>query len=184
MYTFVFMWTPALQRGPDDALPFGVIFAAFMVCVMIGSAVFSVAIQRASPERVCLYTLAVAAGSLAVPLLTLNSTAVLLAFLLFEVCCGMWWPSIGTLRGMHIPEATRAGVMNLFRVPLNFLVCAVLLQVGQLSTPVVFLACTVWLLLAVVLQIAFTRMPANDAALLIVAGEKTKQSDPEISAGP
>lgn len=28
MYTFVFMWTPALQEGPEKIeLPFGVIFA-------------------------------------------------------------------------------------------------------------------------------------------------------------
>lgn len=44
MYSWVFIWTPALQRGLADGdqgkLPFGWIFASFMVCVMIGSVLF------------------------------------------------------------------------------------------------------------------------------------------------
>ncbi len=98
MYTFVFMWTPALQAKSDEELPFGVIFASYMVCVMIGSAVFSMAIQSTSAEQLCRVLLLVAAGSLCVPVLTLHPYAVLLGFLLFEICCGMWWPTIGTLR--------------------------------------------------------------------------------------
>ncbi len=47
MYTFVFMWTPALVT-PDsrDTLPYGTIFAAFMVCSMMGSSVFSLLCAR------------------------------------------------------------------------------------------------------------------------------------------
>jgi hypothetical protein len=36
MYTFVFMWGPVLEESFQDRLPFGWIFAAFMVCIMIG----------------------------------------------------------------------------------------------------------------------------------------------------
>jgi hypothetical protein len=63
MYTFVFMWTPALSAGATgneklthmictetqiDAdgnpvvLPFGLIFACYMVCIMIGSSGFNI----------------------------------------------------------------------------------------------------------------------------------------------
>ena len=51
------------------------------------------------------------------------------AFLLFEVCCGMYFPIAGTVRGKYIPESCRAGVMNIFRIPLNIMVSVVLLQV-------------------------------------------------------
>jgi len=44
MYSWVFIWTPALQRGLSEEdhgkLPFGWIFSAYMVCVMIGSVIF------------------------------------------------------------------------------------------------------------------------------------------------
>lgn len=38
MYTFVFLWTPALQPHGED-IPFGLIFSIFMVACMAGSAV-------------------------------------------------------------------------------------------------------------------------------------------------
>jgi MFS family permease len=53
MYTFVFMWTPALAEDGDmDTLPFGTIFAVFMVCSMIGSSVFSLLIKNAKVETI------------------------------------------------------------------------------------------------------------------------------------
>lgn len=38
MYTFVFLWTPALQPHGED-IPFGLVFSMFMVACMAGSAV-------------------------------------------------------------------------------------------------------------------------------------------------
>jgi hypothetical protein len=46
---------------------------------------------------------------------------------------GHVWPFrnfAGTLRSEHIPEENRAGVMNLFRVPLNAFVVIVLVKVS------------------------------------------------------
>ena len=44
MYTFVFIWTPALQElvQTDGTLPLGTIFATFMICCAIGGALFKV----------------------------------------------------------------------------------------------------------------------------------------------
>jgi hypothetical protein len=41
----------------------------------------------------------------------------------------MHWPVAGSLRSAIVPEDVRAGVMNLFRVPLNLFVVLVLLKV-------------------------------------------------------
>ena len=45
MFTFVFYWTPALQPSAreGETLPFGLIFATFMVSCMAGSTMFSIA---------------------------------------------------------------------------------------------------------------------------------------------
>jgi len=50
MFTFVFMWTPALNPTGDIELPHGWIFATFMVCVMTGSSLFSSLIEYAEVE--------------------------------------------------------------------------------------------------------------------------------------
>ena len=43
MYIFVFLWTPVLA-GSDP--PYGMVFAAFMVAIMIGSSLFSLAMSH------------------------------------------------------------------------------------------------------------------------------------------
>ena len=39
MYIFVFLWTPVLDTGTT---PLGMVFSCFMVCIMVGSALFSI----------------------------------------------------------------------------------------------------------------------------------------------
>ena len=44
MYIFVFLWTPVLTQQ-DTHTPLGMVFAAFMICIMIGSSIFSLLIK-------------------------------------------------------------------------------------------------------------------------------------------
>lgn len=47
MYTFVFLWTPALSPN-DEEIPHGFIFATFMLASMLGSSIASRLMARAS----------------------------------------------------------------------------------------------------------------------------------------
>ena len=99
------------------------------------------------------------AGALSAPLWTREWAPLTGAFLLFEVCCGLYFPSAGTLRGKVIPERSRSAVMNLFRLPLNALVVAVLLNVDAISKQTLFAILVSWLIAAfcchhVLIQIA------------------------------
>lgn len=161
MYTFVFMWTPALESAvraaqPDNAesLPFGWIFACFMVAIMIGSGLFGALVAKnIAPEVIAVgnFTVAIAALS-AATLFIAQPTVVLIAFLVFEVCCGVYFPCQGTLRGKYIPEECRSAIMNFFRIPLNCLVVVVLVKVGSLENQHVFGVIVLWLILAAALQ--------------------------------
>jgi hypothetical protein len=53
----------------------------------------------------------------------------LVAFCVFEVLIGMFWPSMMTLRAKYVPEEQRSTIINLFRVPLNLFVCIILWKV-------------------------------------------------------
>jgi hypothetical protein len=55
--------------------------------------------------------------------------AILFGFCVFEVACGVYFPSIGTLRGRFIPEEVRSTIMNFFRIGLNLIVVVVLSNV-------------------------------------------------------
>ncbi|GAM17291.1 hypothetical protein SAMD00019534_004660, partial [Acytostelium subglobosum LB1] len=164
MYTFVFMWTPTLQQSgvaasdsvsgtaAENDLPFGLIFATFMVCIMIGSSIYNM-LPKVPPETLARWIFAVSIGSLSVPFLMPNHTLLLyLSFLLFEVCCGLYFPCMGTLRSKYIPESARASIMNYFRVPLNFMVVVILSNTSTISTTNIFMVCTMWLAIALTLQ--------------------------------
>jgi len=147
MYTFVFMWTPALTDPTSDTKPpYGLIFATFMVACMAGSSLFSLIHSRTDPSAVIYIPLSVSALALSVPIFTSNPNIVVIGFLVFEVCVGIYFPAISTLKGEIVPEQGRAAIYNLFRVPLNAIVLCVLLT--DLSVPNAMASCVVMLLVA------------------------------------
>ena len=62
MYTFVFLWTPALTElsSSSEEIPYGVVFACYMVCIMIGSGLFGLASESYSCEAIMTINLVVA----------------------------------------------------------------------------------------------------------------------------
>jgi hypothetical protein len=77
-----------------------------------------------------LFCYAVLAGLKGKPL-TFKGQVQLLAFCLFELCVGIFWPSMMSMRANYVPEELRATIINIFRIPLNAFVCVVL---GNVST--------------------------------------------------
>jgi len=144
MYTFVFMWTPALQTAENkDTLPYGTIFAAFMVCCTLGSTIFSFLVKSTSIENMPVYVHLLATMSMGMVYMLIEDKAmVYFSFLLFETACGIFFPTYGTLRSKYIPEGQRAAVMNFFRIPLNAFVVVVLVKIKYLHVNTVFLICT------------------------------------------
>lgn len=54
----------------------------------------------------------------------------MLAFCVFEVMIGMFWPSMMAMRAVYVPEDLRSTILNTFRIPLNLFVCLILFKVG------------------------------------------------------
>jgi predicted MFS family arabinose efflux permease len=158
MYTFVFMWTPAIKTdielfaeannleviGETTAQYLGLIFSIFMICLMIGSSIF----QIFSSTKENLYKIPIimhlmaAFSMLSVTLFIANKSLVYYSFLLFEVCCGIFYPAYGVIKSEKIPEEIRSSVMNIFRVPLNAFVILLLLKIKFVSPFAIFIICT------------------------------------------
>jgi hypothetical protein len=152
MYIFVFMWTPALTPGSgadggnahgagadgtSEPPPYGQMFATFMLMCMCGSSCYSILSKLYAVEDLLLRVYLVSAAALAVPVLAPgNTSAAYMAFLLFELCVGVYFPCMGTMKSGIVPEESRAALYNLFRVPLNVIVLGVLLS--DMSSAVAF----------------------------------------------
>merc|ERR1719342_955339 len=150
MYIFVFLWTPVLDTG---STPLGMVFSCFMVCIMVGSAMFSILNNKGYTEanilKNCLImisaTMAICCYTTRPGATNINTVVSFLAFLLLEIAIGMYFPAISYLRSQVIPESHRANVMNWFRVPMNVITCGALLclHVDAISNDkrIVFGAC-------------------------------------------
>ncbi|KAJ4803518.1 Molybdate-anion transporter [Rhynchospora pubera] len=168
MYTFVFLWTPALSPHDED-IPHGFIFATFMLSSMLGSSIASRLMARAKPkvESYMQIVFIISALTLLLPVLTnilvgssaekgssisFGGSIQLLGFCTFEACVGIFWPSIMKMRSQYIPEEARSTIMNFFRIPLNIFVCVVLYNVNAFPITIMFGMCSIFLFMASVLQ--------------------------------
>ncbi len=156
----MFQWTPALTtlskaemvNGDEEfeGLPFGIIFSTFMVCCMAGSSIFSIAMEKLKPEQLAVIVFGVASFAFLMVSYSTSATSTFLSMNLFEVCVGMYFPSMGTMKGMIVPEDKRAAIYNLFRIPLNFIVLFSLLT--DLTPHVSFVLCGSMMVVATALQ--------------------------------
>ncbi|KAG8073140.1 hypothetical protein GUJ93_ZPchr0006g41857 [Zizania palustris] len=167
MYTFVFLWTPALSPNEED-IPHGFIFATFMLSSMLGSSIASRLLARKlKVEGYMQIVFTISAFTLFLPVVTnflvpassvkggsmsFGGTLQLLGFCTFESCVGIFWPSIMKMRSQYIPEEARSTIMNFFRVPLNLFVCVVLYNVNAFPITVMFGMCSIFLFIAAILQ--------------------------------
>ncbi|XVF12896.1 hypothetical protein REPUB_Repub08aG0159300 [Reevesia pubescens] len=168
MYTFVFLWTPALSPNDED-IPHGFIFATFMLSSMLGSSIASRLLAHPSPrvESYMQIVFMISSASLLLPVITnflvapsavkggsisFSGCIQLIGFCTFEACVGIFWPSIMKMRSQYIPEEARSTIMNFFRVPLNIFVCIALYNVKALPMTVMFGMCSIFLFVASMLQ--------------------------------
>ncbi|CAH8317734.1 unnamed protein product [Eruca vesicaria subsp. sativa] len=195
MYTFVFLWTPALSPN-DEEIPHGFIFATFMLASMLGSSLASRLLARSAPrvESYMQIVFLVSAASLLLPIIMASVVAPsqvkgggitfagcfqLLGFCIFEACVGLFWPSIMKMRSQYIPEEARSTIMNFFRIPLNIFVCVVLYNVNAFAITTMFGMCSVFLFVASILQrrlmMIVDKPKANDWTPL---SERNTEEDP------
>jgi len=154
MYAFVFNWTPALSSEQVPP-PYGLIFALFMMACMCGASLATMMDGVSKPGPRLALTFCVAAAALALAASVANQSKLVLCFLsfmVFEFCVGVYFPSIGVLKSEIVPERVRGTMYNIYRVPLNAVVVALLLT--NLTIVSVYALC------AVLLGVAFLGVSA------------------------
>eukprot|EP01040_Poterioochromonas_malhamensis_P008711 gene8711-9430_t len=171
MYIFVLQWPPAIksaiqsmstqfqQTASLSGIPFGNIFSCFMASCLLGSTFFTTIQKQKKPttnnssltiEKTSLFMLLLSALSMGITTIWgLNHFITLIvSFLLFEMCVGLYFPLIGTLRSKYIPDSHRSVIMNLFGIPLNLIVVSVFLSIKSLGMKGAFTTATTALTIA------------------------------------
>lgn len=140
MYIMVFYWSEAIISARSVAnnaapIPFGLIFANFMSAMTLGSLSFAhVTRERNSVQRsshTVQIATSVAASALLVVVLVQGELARFWALCVFEFCLGLYFPSMGFLKGNVIGDEHRGKIYGLMRLPLNVFVVASLGSVKE-----------------------------------------------------
>ncbi len=169
MYIFVFLWTPVLAPGKPS---FGITFSSFMVCIMIGSALYQIAKVNKIPET---HILAISIVlSLISNIACIGAThpgyteknLAFISFLIIEISAGMYFPAMNVVRNKVLPENQRRSITNWFKVPLNLLACAALMMLHNNNfrhgNRLLFVSCTSFLAVATLCVFKFITMVKDD----------------------
>jgi hypothetical protein len=165
MFAFVFNWTPALESKSIPP-PHGLIFALFMMSCMIGASVATILGDKVKAISRLVATFLLGVVAFCVLSFVAGSEHFLMTsfvgFLVFEFCCGLYFPTVGVLKSEIVPEHIRGTMYNIYRVPLNFVVVALLLS--HISMVKCFVLCATLLTVALVsvMGIASSRSTKDD----------------------
>lgn len=166
IYTIIFLWTPILEPAAPSL---GIIFSSFMVCILIGQAIF----QILSSKGIAAITMLIVATALALVSNIVcvisthpespNPSTSFMAFLMFEMSVGVYFPAMGYLRLRVIPDAYRYPITNWFRVPLNLISCCMLMllheDVFQHGNRYIFVICVMLLALTLLCAVRLIKLP-------------------------
>uniref|UniRef100_A0A8C8SBJ1 Molybdate-anion transporter n=1 Tax=Pelusios castaneus TaxID=367368 RepID=A0A8C8SBJ1_9SAUR len=190
IYIFIFLWTPVLD--PHNP-PLGIVFSSFMAASMVGSSLYRIATsKRYHLQPMHILSLSVLMVFFSLFMLTFstnpgqeNPSESFLAFLLIELCCGLYFPAMGFLRRKVIPEKDQVGVMNWFRIPLNLLACFGMLILHdsdyKTGTRNMFTVCSVMMVMALLAVVSLFTVVRNNAELRVPSSQgQNELSSPEL----
>lgn len=141
MYIMVFSWSQALLSARmaisewQDLPPFGLIFASFMSATTLGSVLFKIHAYGHSGVQGSLVSLRLAAATASASLVTSviahSEACRFMAFCVFELCLGVYFPSMGHLRSKAVGDRRRASWYGIMRIPLNVYIQIAMMAVQE-----------------------------------------------------
>jgi len=157
MFIFVFNWTPCLMEPNQPVPPFGHIFTGFMIMCLLGTRFYAYLAGTLPVERIGLGVVIMSTGCHLTVFLVQDVRIRFLAFLVFEMMVGLYFPMMGTLKGDIVPEDMRSTIYNIYRFPLNIIVLLPLMMNFSITTT--FMVTTAILMNAVVCAFLLGQMP-------------------------
>ncbi|GJD00832.1 major facilitator superfamily transporter [Colletotrichum higginsianum] len=150
MYLFVVLWSPVLVSASSspETLPYGIIFASFMASTLLASLLYPRLLALVSTPSRLLLSVLLAANVVFFALGTGAPRAEQITFwlfCLFEACVGLYFPSMGYLKGKVVDDGVRAQVYGVLRIPLNVFVVVSLMFSSDEQAAKVFLVCSMLL---------------------------------------
>ncbi|KAH7262845.1 hypothetical protein BKA59DRAFT_39989 [Fusarium tricinctum] len=162
MSVVIYSWPQTIMSARTQAWtwgnpPFGIIFSSLMGASALGSFLSAYVSREGNSAQISSRTvqlaLATSATALLLTLVSQSEVGRFWAFCLFELCVGMYLPSIAYLKDRLVQDERRNQLFALIRAPLNILVilCLTTISQGDQNREDIFMTCSGLLLVTVIL---------------------------------
>jgi O-antigen/teichoic acid export membrane protein len=140
MSVVIYSWPQTIMSARTQAWtwgnpPFGIMFSSFMGASALGSFLSAYVSREGNfaqlSSRTVQLALATSATALLFTIVSLGEMGRFWAFCLFQLCVGMYLPSIAYLKDHLIQEERRNQLFALMRAPLNILIILCLTTISQ-----------------------------------------------------
>ena len=125
MFVFVFTWTNVVvsRQGEEQEIPFGLIHATFMMGCMAGTHAFTILLseRKMKNENIGKGLLFAATCIFLGVIFAKSIFSTMIAFFLFELTVGIYFPMMGTMKSKIVPEKYRTTIYNFYRIPFNII---------------------------------------------------------------
>lgn len=151
-----------------NEVPFGLVFSIMMAFVMIGSNFFDSLSKILSFKKIInvVLIISILCFSNIIYYIENNYYILLLLFCIFECCVGIYFPTIGNLRSLFIPDQYKAMIINIYRIPLNGLVIFLLITIPKTSHIQLFQICIILFFVAQLSSLFLISKSKHDFILL------------------
>ena len=133
-----------------------------MIFCLLGTRVYAYLAKTLAVEQIGLVVMLVSGLCHLTVFLVQNVMVRFVAFLVFEGCVGLYFPTMGTLKGEIVPEDMRSTIYNIYRLPLNVIVLMPLMLNFSISTT--FAVTTSILAIAMAAAYSLSSMPKTSRA--------------------
>ncbi|KAG9506566.1 hypothetical protein J7337_000099 [Fusarium musae] len=122
--------------------PFGTIFSSLMGAMSLGSYTFLFASRETNSTQISSGAIqlasSISASALLLTFVLRDELSRFWALCLFEMCVGLYYPSMAFLKGRLVQEERRGRVYGLMRVPLNTFtaLCLTTINEGMMDTSI------------------------------------------------
>lgn len=138
MFIFVFTWSNAISSRMEgqQEIPYSLSFATFMLGCMTGTCVYTVLITelKIKNEKIGKGSLFAATFTFLGMILAKSIFTSMVAFLLFELLVGVYFPMMGTMKAEIVTEKHRGTIYNFYRIPFNAMMIAFFYWSGDPSS--------------------------------------------------
>lgn len=120
LHIFIFNWVPTIRSYNENTVTISHIFMTLMISMMVGGAFFRTIYEvLKDPFQIARIMSILAFVGYSIVIFIPSFEYTYLGFILFEISCGLFYPTYSIIKSEALPSNLRGTMVNIFKMPFN-----------------------------------------------------------------